>query len=492
MPSTSTFKELCNGLRTHDPSITELSIQIYNRSRLGTLLNALEENMHVSSLTLDLNGLPDQNFRFSRFCRYLSESRVLRSVTFTCKTYTGCSRLPRRFVRALTENSLIEEVSFSGDVAIENCYEDLLAFIQGKAKSLMRLSIPFLHWTNELGQAIGSLQVLECFSMIHLVDCPLDLMLQRLQPYRCLRKLSIAAMDYPLPFLDDTIAHPLSSFLCSDIPLESLELKGFMFSRDQSVPLLDAMLSCSTLVRLVLTGELEVIATREMEALFRQPRESSLRELCLGGEHPPYGRADVSSILTPLEGSSQQSSAGSLLQVLELYVPPSQGIQSLLAELATKRSQLRSLSLGFLDRVASEQLSQFLPDMMSLRNLNVKYVLNECSPDPFLRALRQNGSLHAVCLSSISATFSTDELLRIQSYCDRNRWATGSPQKLGAGHDEDVLMHHEDATLLPSLLHAVKPAGRMAPSAFLGSLVACDEAIGPHVRAKRVAFPKRG
>jgi hypothetical protein len=102
--------------------------------------------MHVSSLTLDLNGLPDQDFRFSRFCRYLSESKVLRSVTFTCKTYTGCSRLPGRFVRALTENSLIEEVSFNGDVAIQHWNEDLLVCMQSKAKSLKRLSIPFLIW----------------------------------------------------------------------------------------------------------------------------------------------------------------------------------------------------------------------------------------------------------------------------------------------------------------------------------------------------------
>jgi hypothetical protein len=75
---------------------------------------------------------------------------------------------------------------------------------------------------------------------------------------RRLRNLSITTNTYTQPLLDDTIAHPLSSMSCSNAPLETLKLKGFTFSRDQMTPLLNAMLSCSALVCLVLTGNLEI------------------------------------------------------------------------------------------------------------------------------------------------------------------------------------------------------------------------------------------
>jgi hypothetical protein len=42
-----TLEELCNGLRTNDPSITELSIRIEDRSRETALLKALDGNVHV-------------------------------------------------------------------------------------------------------------------------------------------------------------------------------------------------------------------------------------------------------------------------------------------------------------------------------------------------------------------------------------------------------------------------------------------------------------
>jgi hypothetical protein len=207
-------------------------MQVYNRSRLNTLLNALQGNVHVSSFTLDLNGLLDQNFNCASLCHYLNESKLLRSVTITCKRTLGFAGLLGRLVRALIGNSnrikqtillitggseaapcvsvlalprtegaaagvavlvisvaaAFEETSlwysrqsrseivrmaFCGDVAVQHWNEDLLAFIQSKTQSRRRLSIDSacwtfasVPWTNELGEAIGSLEALECFAMV--------------------------------------------------------------------------------------------------------------------------------------------------------------------------------------------------------------------------------------------------------------------------------------------------------------------------------------
>jgi hypothetical protein len=244
---------LCNSLRTNDPSITDLSIQISNRSRLNKALKALEGNVHVSSVTLDLNDLSDPSVQCASLCQYLGKSKVLRSVTLTCHRNFGFSSLPGTFVRALTGNALVEAVTFCGDIAMQYWYDDFLAFLQSKAQSLKRLSIqavcltrrvsPVVNWTNELVLAIGSLQALECLTMVHSVGCPLDVVLQRLQSHRRLRMLSISAttnvINLPIFQLDSTITSPLSSFL-SNVPLETLELKDFRYTRDQLAPFLHA------------------------------------------------------------------------------------------------------------------------------------------------------------------------------------------------------------------------------------------------------------
>jgi hypothetical protein len=152
--SGTTLKELCNGLRTNDPSITELSLQFSNRSSLSKLLKAVKGNFHVSSLPVDLNGW---NFRCPTLCRYLSKSKALRSVTITCEKYSGCTGLPASLACAVAGNSHIDEVSFCGDVAISYWYDDLLVFLKSKKRSLKRFSIPYVHWTHELGLAMGSL-----------------------------------------------------------------------------------------------------------------------------------------------------------------------------------------------------------------------------------------------------------------------------------------------------------------------------------------------
>jgi hypothetical protein len=316
------------------------------------------------------------------------------------------------------------------------------------------------------------------------VDIPIDSILQQLQSYRCLRKLSIAAVNFPVPLLDDTIGQPLSSFLCSGVPLESVELRGFRLRRDQFVPLLLALHSCPSLVRLVLIGNMEIEAAREMAALFRQPRVSSLRELCLGSLQFHESATEMTSMFTPLDGSPQHSSVGALLQVLELRMHI-HDIQILVEALADQRCQLRTLSLRSLNEKTSKQLIRHLPEMINLRELHVKYVYGECDLSSFLRTFRKNGSLQTVSLGDEDGgpLLSTADFLHIQSYCDRNRWAAGSLQN----PEDDGLMCRVDATVLPSLWHAVKPARRMAPSVLLASLLACNEAIGLYGRAKRFA-----
>jgi hypothetical protein len=174
----------------------------------------------------------------------------------------------------------------------------------------------------------------------------------------------------------------------------------------------------------------------------------------------------VTSILTPLEGGPHQSSAGALLRVLELDIVLDD-IRILVEALATKRCQLETLSLLSLNDANGEQFIRYLPDMTSLRNLKVTRMW-DFDPSTFLRALRQNGSLQTVPLATRvgRAVLRTAECLQMQSYCDRNRGVTGLLQKL----DDDGLMRSEDATFLslcPLLLHAVKPATRMAPSVVI-------------------------
>jgi hypothetical protein len=189
----------------------------------------------------------------------------------------------------------------------------------------------------------------------------MELVLQQLQSYQRLRMLVITAVR-PNYVLDAAVAHHVSS--CVAGPLESLELKGYVFRQQNLMPLLHAMQSCSTLVRLVLTGEFENEAASDMAAWLRQPRESSLRELCVGGG------SVMASILTALEGSPQQSGAGAWLRVLE-FDTPMYDIQDLMEALADKRSQLRTLSLSYLNDFSWRQLVQYLPDMTNMRNLNV-------------------------------------------------------------------------------------------------------------------------
>jgi hypothetical protein len=154
------------------------SFPLKNSSRQHTcaLLKTLEDNVHVSSPRWTWPVV-------TSLCRFLIETKVLRSVTFTC--YFGCvSEFPGRLLHALARNPRIQEATFCDDAVPNRQY---------KTQSLKRLSIPFLRWTHELGLELGSLQASECFNMVHSVDRPLDLMLQRLQSHRSLRMLSISA-----------------------------------------------------------------------------------------------------------------------------------------------------------------------------------------------------------------------------------------------------------------------------------------------------------
>jgi hypothetical protein len=228
------------------------------------------------------------------------------------------------------------------------------------------------------------------------------------------------------------------------------------------------------------------------------PQESSLRELGLGGYYFHHDRIKViSSMLTPLEGSHRESGTGAQLRVLEMDTHMDD-IQVLVEAPADKWCQLGTVSLFDLNHATMKHLIQYLPGITSLRDLNVRHVCvsahhvwGDCNLSTLLQGLSQNGSLQTVSVGSVSGDelFRPADLLRIQSYCDRNRWATGLLQKLDAVLDEDGLMCSKDATFLslcPSLLRAVKPAGRMAPSAVVCGLLACNEAIGHLRRVKRI------
>jgi hypothetical protein len=339
-------KELCDRLRANDLSITGLSLPIYDQSCL--------RKVHVLLLMVGLDGLSAQNLQFSALCLHLSESNVLQSVTFTCCNYSGCSSLPGRLIRALTEISHIQQVRFCKVAPMHYWYKDFLAFLQSKTQSLKQLSVPSVPWTDELGKAVGSLQALEYFATFSSVDCPMEIVLLWLQSCQCLWMLSIYMEDQH-HLLDHMIVWLLSSLLCSEVSLVSLKLESFMISRDPLLLLLQAMCSCSTLVHLVLNVEWEVKAALEMATWFSQPGESSLRELCFQA-YCMESMALMTMTLTPADDSPQHSSAGAMLQVLEIDTHMDD-IEILALALTTKHPALRTLSLISMDSANIKQLT---------------------------------------------------------------------------------------------------------------------------------------
>jgi hypothetical protein len=140
------------------------------------------------------------------------------------------------------------------------------------------------------------------------------------------------------------------------------------------------------------------------------------------------------SILTPHENASDVAptarSIGASLQVLSLDACLGD-THELLDVLVVGEHRLCSLSLGYLQEDSWLLLTRRLPDVVHLRELHLTHVVKRHSSSmDFVRAMRQNGSLHEVSETSIqrylvlhTPLFGAEELQKIRIYCQRNRMA---------------------------------------------------------------------
>jgi hypothetical protein len=438
-----------------------------------------------TSLTLDVTLPPEddrgrsdgQRPSISTLCEYLLQTKVITRVILEAKGKKFCPKDVGALALATSANANIENLIYSGNAKLP--YDDFIAYVQKRAQFLKQLSMGMI-WQyetlpeskkNALAHEVFRLPLLNSLS-IYLDNSrgPTELLFQLLHSKQGLRTLVIVgSRSYDSA---EWILDPLCSLLRS-VPLESLELRKAEMNNTDMKRLLHGVQCCSTIASLSLCGDFTYATQKEILHFFRQLREavSHIRKFCL--------RDNVSEIATILTRPVNQSmdSIGSKLQVLHLDDMPD--IKCLMEALSTKGSQLLTLSFHHLHGASWRQLFQYLPYMMSLRDLTVKYVSqlnqNPLTADAFLLALRKNCSLQKVSIAYNGAKhipfFSATNAKRVQLYCDRNQLAAGLLQCTVA---TEVLL-----SMCPSLWQVVKPAMLMAPNAILRGLLACGSMIGP-------------
>jgi hypothetical protein len=261
--------------------------------------------------------------------------------------------------------------------------------------------------------------------------------------------------------------------------------------------------SCPSLVELAVRALLSRKAKRELVRYMGTSRSAeacNMRRLYLTDHSDAAER--FPSILT-VAANGQQSATTSLGSCLRLLSLPNkfEDISELLNVLVVGEHRLSSLSLRCLTDTSWLQLSHALPKLLHLREFHLVYLDKEdASTADFVRAMRQNGSLHRVSDMSICSPgwrreplFSADELLEIQSYCQRNLKMRELLQDPYLPDDDTREVKTKTLlSLFPKLFQAMKPAQRVAPTHILAGLLACSGGsdggclIGPSGHSKRL------
>jgi hypothetical protein len=292
--------------------------------------------------------------------------------------------------------------------------------------------------------------------------------------------------------------------LSSVVPLEILELKEVRISEADMERLVPALEACPSLTELSLDGVSQPQAAALLVHCLRAKRTSTvcaLRHLCLASAS--RSRLSFASILTGQDHATR--SMVSSLKVLRL-LDGFEEVGDLLKTLAMGH-RLSSLSLERLTGNSWSQLTAQLPNLLYLREFNAAYLMTAAPVDsqPFLRAMRKNGSLHKVSeIASLvvlsqstfnhrrTPLFNDAELQQIRCYGERNQ-ATHkllqNPDLCDSGNDAHGDETKTPLSLFPRLFEVMKPARRMAPNYILMGLLACDngdKVIGPRGRDKRL------
>jgi hypothetical protein len=190
----------------------------------------------------------------------------------------------------------------------------------------------------------------------------------------------------------------------------------------------------------------------------------------------------------PIAGAKVQSplpTIGSSLQHFALNGTACVGFWNVMNADTTSQIRLLSLSCSFYNDWGA--MTECLPKLVHLRNLEVDWAWHQDTNPAFIRAIRRNGSIHELSLSkadhskhsvTAASTFSENERSILKAYGKRNLLVPTLLQ-------EPVSVEHKKmASRFPSLFAVATAAPRTAPNNVLIGLLSLDCAAGPYAAAK--------
>jgi hypothetical protein len=495
------LKELCDGIRTNDPSITEVEIRVHEHAQQrDELLEMLQRNSTVTSLILNVTECKSaEESDFSALCRYLYQCEAINTIEFRCyDEFVAINCIPFiPILRSLVMNSSLELVKFQSTIRFP-CFE-LDALLQANAHSLKYLLIGGcgITWGGHDAEAparlrqsalvVGSLPVLErlCFGALFCGNS--SFALQLLHSHTCLRELSIMGSHSRQTNMDTVSA--LSSLLHSGVLLDSLALVEFTLDKEMVESLVRGLGSCRTLM---LTADcVDASAVSSIADVLGSSQ--SIHRLSLMNSTFSI-RIAVHMAEAVLRVAEQ---TGSSLQALDIDCKQIEDIQEVLRMLTKKECPISSLTLSHLSETTWLQLIRYLPLIVCLRELKLGCWNNiGCHRDALLHAMRKNGSLDQVSIFTLhrhhywpsfeGQPVRSGSVVRwIQSCCDRNRIARGLMQNPTTnGTDEGNEILQALLPLLPSLCRVATQAQRTAAT-MLAGLLMDNDSIGSHRQGKR-------
>jgi hypothetical protein len=289
----------------------------------------------------------------------------------------------------------------------------------------------------------------------------------------------------------------LSALLQSEVGLEALERASFLWDKEKVESQVQGLESCLSLVKLTFSDICtfsdedgrEDLATAFGDHLHKCQH---IQQLCFGD--CGFATCIASSALMPTASENADATNCTVLPLLVLkligrYID----IQGVLRPLTMRGSRLVELTLDGQIISTCLQLTKYIPELCRLRVL--KLVFRDLDRWHFdlqswLCGVRKNGSLHGISVSyAVNAQgivpMHDVDCRKMQSWCDRNRWAPGLLQAAGSNKD-NFEMAPTPLSLIPLLCKVLIQSPRLAPTFLFLGMLAADDAIGHIGRKKRV------
>jgi hypothetical protein len=485
------LQELCDGLRTNDPTVTQVEIRVHEHTKQrDELLLSLQRNTTVTSLILNVTECSSTEVpEFNALCRYLEQCESINAIEFRCYD-TLVAINSWRFVpilRSMVENPSLELVKFQSTIRFPSFELDALLQVNSHCLKQLLIGGCGISWgvdaeaparLRQSALAVCSLQVLErlCFAGLHCRGSSFALGL--LHSRTCLRELSI--LGSPTRQSNMNTINALSSLLHSGVPLDTLSLVEFTLDKEMVESLVRGLGCCRTLM---LTADCDdgsaVSDIADVLGSSQRIHRLSLTNSCLS---TPIAVNLAAAVLRIAE------QIGSSLQVLDVDCGRIDDIRELLRMLTKKECRLSSLTLSHVDKATWLQVIQYLPLFLGLRELKLGCWNNiGCHQDAFLHAMRKNGSLHEVSIFTLHGQKQLrpsfeGQPVRTASVVRGIQRFLQNPNLTDTGvtNEETPSLLH----LLPSLCRVAMQAPRMAATTLAG-LLTDNDSIGPHRRGKR-------